>query len=212
MTLNKSASTNLIAILIIGIGYLSPIYGQWLLTIGFFSLSGAITNWLAVHMLFEKIPFLIGSGVIPNRFNEFRGAIRNLIINEFFTETQLSTLMGTLTEKTTINPESIANNVDHDKVFSSFVQVVQDSSFGGMLSMFGGIKALDPLKEPFKEKTTVLVKEVIINSAPDMAELTKQSLDIPAIRAALIDMVDQRLNDLTPAHVKTIVQDMIRQH
>ena len=120
--------------------------------------------------------------------------------------------MGTLTEKTTINPESIANNVDHDKVFSSFVQVVQDSSFGGMLSMFGGIKALDPLKEPFKEKTTVLVKEVIINSAPDMAELTKQSLDIPAIRASLIDMVDQRLNDLTPAHVKTIVQDMIRQH
>ena len=212
MTLNKSASTNLIAILIIGIGYLSPIYSQWLLTIGFFSLSGAITNWLAVHMLFEKIPFLIGSGVIPNRFNEFRGAIRNLIINEFFTETQLSTLMGTLTEKTTINPESIANNVDHDKVFSSFVQVVQDSSFGGMLSMFGGIKALDPLKEPFKEKTTVLVKEVIINSAPDMAELTKQSLDIPAIRASLIDMVDQRLNDLTPAHVKTIVQDMIRQH
>ena len=35
-------------------------------------------------------------------------------------------------------------------------KVVQDSSFGGMLSMFGGIKALDPLKEPFKEKTTVL--------------------------------------------------------
>ena len=78
--------------------------------------------------------------------------------------------------------------------------------------MFGGIKALDPLKEPFKEKTTVLVKEVIINSAPDMAELTKQSLDIPAIRASLIDMVDQRLGELTPAHVKTIVQDMIRQH
>ena len=40
-----------------------------------FALSGGITNWIAIHMLFEKIPFY-GSGVIPKRFEEFKTGIK----------------------------------------------------------------------------------------------------------------------------------------
>ncbi|MCU7375947.1 hypothetical protein PEC18_35415 [Paucibacter sp. O1-1] len=40
---------------------------QIVFTIGLFALSGAITNWLAIHMLFEKVPGLYGSGVVPSR-------------------------------------------------------------------------------------------------------------------------------------------------
>lgn len=54
-------------------------------SIGFFALSGAITNWLAIHMLFEKVPLLYGSGVIPNRFEEFKTSIKDLMMNQFFT-------------------------------------------------------------------------------------------------------------------------------
>ena len=56
---------------------------------GLFALSGGVTNWLAVHMLFEKIPFIYGSGVIPSRFEDFKLGIKELIVNEFFTREQI---------------------------------------------------------------------------------------------------------------------------
>ena len=51
---------------------------------GIFAFSGSITNWIAIHMLFEKVPFLYGSGVILDRFEDIKIGIRNLIIEELF--------------------------------------------------------------------------------------------------------------------------------
>jgi len=35
-------------------------------------------------MLFEKIPFLYGSGVIELRFKDFKSGIKNLVMSQFF--------------------------------------------------------------------------------------------------------------------------------
>lgn len=53
------------------------------LSVGLFAFSGALTNWLAVHMLFEKVPGLYGSGVIPARFEQFKQAIADLMMEQF---------------------------------------------------------------------------------------------------------------------------------
>ena len=82
LIINKSLLTNLIAVIIVIVGYLCPAESELLKSIGFFALSGAITNWLAIHMLFEKVPFLYGSGVIPSRFDEFKLAIKDLMMNQ----------------------------------------------------------------------------------------------------------------------------------
>lgn len=82
--MNKSIATNLSALIITIIGIFSPYYSEEILTAGLFALSGSITNWLAVHMLFEKIPLLYGSGIIVRRFEDFKLGIKNLIIEEFF--------------------------------------------------------------------------------------------------------------------------------
>lgn len=66
LTLNKSFVTNLIAMAITVIGYFSSNNSELLLTVGLFALSSSLTNWLAIHMLFDKVPFLSGSGVIPS--------------------------------------------------------------------------------------------------------------------------------------------------
>jgi len=66
---NKSVITNGLAAIIFIVGY--SLEQQIILYIGLFALSGAITNWLAIHMLFEKVPGLYGSGVIPARFEDF---------------------------------------------------------------------------------------------------------------------------------------------
>jgi uncharacterized membrane protein YheB (UPF0754 family) len=56
----------------------------YVLSAGLFAISGALTNWLAVHMLFEKVPGFYGSGVIPLHFEEFKTGIRKLIMQQFF--------------------------------------------------------------------------------------------------------------------------------
>ena len=42
------------------------------MSFGLFGLAGGVTNWVAVYMLFEKVPYLYGSGVIPVRYVEIR--------------------------------------------------------------------------------------------------------------------------------------------
>ena len=83
--MNKSLATSLIAVVLIGVGYVSPWHSDQILAVGLFATSGATTNWLAVHMFFEKVPGLYGSGVIPLRFEEFKAGIYTLIMEQFFT-------------------------------------------------------------------------------------------------------------------------------
>ena len=83
--MNKSLLTNIVAILICIGAYAFPDYAEYFFTVSIFALSGGLTNWLAVHMLFEKIPLLYGSGVISNRFEDFKAGIKTLIVSEFFT-------------------------------------------------------------------------------------------------------------------------------
>ena len=54
--MNKSLITNLISLVLLAVGYTTQ--NQFALYAGLFAFSGAITNWLAIHMLFEKVPGL----------------------------------------------------------------------------------------------------------------------------------------------------------
>jgi len=82
--MNKSLITNLLALLTVVLGYVlqQPI----IMSVGLFAVSGAITNWLAIHMLFEKVPGLYGSGVVPARFEDFKQGIKHLMMSQFFTD------------------------------------------------------------------------------------------------------------------------------
>ena len=64
--MNKSLVTNLVAAILVLLGFLLD--NEIVLSVGLFALSGAVTNWVAIHMLFEKVPFLYGSGVITIKF------------------------------------------------------------------------------------------------------------------------------------------------
>ena len=94
--MNKSIITNILAISLTVYGMFSPIYSTEIFMAGLFALSGGLTNWLAMHMLFEKVPLLYGSGVIPERFEDFKQGIRELILTEFFS---LSSIKNFLEKK-----------------------------------------------------------------------------------------------------------------
>ena len=71
------------------------VWGEWVLAAGLFGLAGGITNWLAVKMLFDRVPLLYGSGVIPNRFREIRQTVKDLIMVHFFDEEHLQRSLPT---------------------------------------------------------------------------------------------------------------------
>ena len=147
--IDKSMGTNLITFFIVIIGFLSG--NNVILTIGLFALSGAITNWLAIHMLFEKVPFLYGSGVVENRFEEFKISIRTLIMEQFFTKENLNKFFkNEFGEDKKLDFTNVIDKTDFSKAFDSLKEAVMESQFGGMLGMFGGVQALEPLKEPFE--------------------------------------------------------------
>ncbi|GLO63027.1 hypothetical protein MACH09_35350 [Vibrio sp. MACH09] len=211
--MNKSLVTNVITLLILAIGYQTQ--QEILLYAGLFAFSGAITNWLAVHMLFEKIPGLYGSGVIPARFEEFKAAIKTLMMEQFFTNENIDRFLNQeLAGSSTLDLAPVVNSIDFEPTFDSLVEVIANSSFGGMLAMVGGTEALQPLKEPFVEKMQQSVVE--ISQSDSVKSALKDQLEQPKmlqeIQVNIENIIDQRLNELTPKLVKEMVQDMIKQH
>ena len=217
--INKSFLTNLVALAVFVSGYLSPIAGEALKSIGAFALSGAITNWLAVYMLFERIPGLYGSGIIPNRFKEFKGAIKELIMGQFFTKDQVAKFMAnptTLLGRSTdcMDFSSLLDRVDYDKVFAKLLEAVNASPMGMMLQMMGGASALDPIRKPFEEKMREALNEFL--SGDEMRQavepLIVKNIDHERIVGQVEEIVEARLSELTPLMVKEIIQNMIREH
>ncbi len=220
--MNKSLLTNLITILIIILSYFSPLYKDQLQSVGFFALSGAVTNWLAIHMLFEKVPGLYGSGVIPSRFEDFKKGIKSLMMDQFFTNENIDKFFHSDKNSSShensiasqINFDGVVNSLDYDKIFNNLLEVVSASPLGGMLAMFGGADALTPLKEPFTEKMKGTVLD--LTKSDDFLNALEENM-LPgnlseSVVSKVEEIVDQRLNELTPKMVKEIIQNMIREH
>ena len=136
--MNKSVLSNVIAASIVGAGVVStgPIK-EVLLAVGLFSLAGGVTNWLAIHMLFERVPGLYGSGVVVARFEEFKDGIHDLVMQQFFSQNNLDRFfadMVTEDEHHTLDFTQVIDETDLNPAFNGLVETIINSSFGGMLA------------------------------------------------------------------------------
>ncbi len=206
--MNKSLITNLVAAGVCLAGLFTPenqLKG-YVLHAGLFALSGALTNWIAVQMLFEKIPGLYGSGVIVDRFEEFKNGIQTLVMENFFTEENFKMFTDAALHEG-VTPESIHEMIDLDSVFNGFLGAIEASKFGSMLSFVGGLKALEPLRSPFKVEFEKKIDEVIEN-----LDLTKGEMSFESFKPTVEKLVQGKLDQLNPQEVKLIIERMIREH
>ncbi len=212
--MNKSVVTNLVAVGIVGLSFvpiLEPVENP-LLFAGLFALSGALTNQLAIHMLFEKVPFLYGSGIIQERFDAFKVAIRTLMMTQFFTKEQLERFFES--EEKKINLAPVVESTDFSPAFDALSKTVMESNLGGMLNMFGGESALEQLRDPFTRKMKRAVVTIVQSQAFEMqlahhlqhSSLNKDLLD------SIEGVIQKRLDELTPVMVKEMVHTLIREH
>ena len=213
--MNKSLATNLIALVFIGAGYFSPWGQKELHSVGIFALSGAITNWLAVYMLFEKVPLLYGSGVIPRHFEDIKVGLKNLVMSEFFNEQKIEEFFADSRDAMMgqINLGEMADKIDLNPIYDSLTEEVLSSGIGNMLGMFGGKGLLEQYRIPAIVRIREYMKEEF---TPEKTAALLGNSDSPAVSQMVLDkleaLVESRLNELTPDQIKRIIQDMIRKH
>ncbi len=211
--MSKSLITDFISLLLIVLSFLvSDVSQQILLFTGLFALSGAITNQLAIHMLFERVPFLYGSGVIEKNFETFKASIHQMIMKQFFSKEQLSNFFTKEEQKIDLKP--LVEEADFSPAFDALTNTVMESKFGSAIQMFGGEEALEGLREPFSRKLKTAVSSIVASDA------FKAQLDHHIQNSALSDdmldsvdtLITQRLDELTPKMVKELVQELIKEH
>ncbi|HHD78372.1 MAG TPA: DUF445 domain-containing protein, partial [Epsilonproteobacteria bacterium] len=162
--MNKSFVTDVVSIFLIGLSFFVPeSYQNPLLFTGLFALSGAITNQLAIHMLFERVPLLYGSGIIEKNFETFKASIRTMIMKQFFTKEQLNRFFENEDKKIDLTP--LVEGADFSPAFDALSKTVMESKFGGAISMFGGEEALEGLREPFARKLSAAVSSIVSSDA-----------------------------------------------
>jgi uncharacterized membrane protein YheB (UPF0754 family) len=211
--MSKSLATDIFSLLLIILSFIVPSeYYNALLFTGLFAFSGAVTNQLAIHMLFEKVPFLYGSGVIGKNFNTFKGSIKEMIMKQFFTKEQLGDFFAQEEQKIDLKP--LVESADFTPAFEALSKTVMESKFGGAIEMFGGEEALEGLREPFSHKLKSAVSS-IVSSETFKAQLDHH-IQNSALSKDMIDSVEElitrRLEELTPEMVKELVQELIKEH
>ena len=135
-------------------------------------------------------------------------------MGQFFSEENIASFFESHGDDGGPDLKKLAESFDKDLLFGKFVEVVQESSFGSMLGMFGGLEALEPLRAPFTKKFDEAFVE-IAESEGFQAALAGQisgSAIGDSIRGHVEIIVDKRLAELTPDQVKEIIQEMIRKH
>ena len=210
MYISKSTLTDIVSVALIGIGWTLGISSM--LYTGLFAFSGAVTNQLAIFMLFNKVPFLYGSGVIEENFESFKISIKNMIMKQFFNKEQLSTFFKSEEKKIDLAP--LVESADFSPAFNALSQSVMESKLGNMLNMFGGEQALEPLREPFARKLKSAVVGIV------SSETFKAQINHHIENSSLNDdifntverLISNRLNELTPNMVSDLVHELIHTH
>ncbi len=211
--MTKSHWTDLVTLLLIGGAYLLPEpYHTPVLMAGLFAFSGAVTNQLAIHMLFHRVPGLYGSGVIEKNFEQFKRSIRSMVMTQFFTSEKLNAFF--VEEEQQIDLAPLVESADFDPAFDALKASVMESKLGQMLQMFGGESALEPLRETFARKLKSAVVGIVSSEAfrAQMEHHLAHSSLSQDLIAQIERIVTRRLDELSPAMVKELVFELIHAH
>lgn len=237
--MDKGTFSNCLSAAVLGVSLVLPegVFRALLFSTGMYAFSGGITNWLAVKMLFDRIPGLIGSGVIPARFREIRSKVKNLILEHFFNPEYLEQFFAdhaqdidwqSYVKKASggaPNPIGRLVEKEWDKltakdvvqpVIDAEIEKLTDSPIGGFLLMVGtdNIRpAVNQFVTAFVASMESKVSEFASNLCIDKLEieLDKEKI-LKDVQAQLDFLLERKLLLLDASHVKRMMEDVIRQH
>ena len=211
--ISKSTVVNIVSILLIASSfYAPPEYSKYLYYSGLFALSGAITNSLAIYMIFNKIPFLYGSGIIELNFENFKSSIKSMIMEQFFTKNRLEQFFEQEEKKMDLSP--IIEEADFNVAFDALKESVMESKFGQLINMFGGEESLELLRVTFTKKLKSSIISIVSSETfqKQLNHYIKHSSLSEDLITKVDNIVSNRLNELGPKSVKELVNKLIAEH
>ena len=211
--ISKSSIVNIVSILLIASSFYVPAeYSKYLYYSGLFALSGAVTNWLAIYMIFNKIPFLYGSGIIELNLEKFKSSIKSMIMEQFFTKSRLEQFFEQEESKIDLSP--IIEEADFNVAFDALKESLMESKFGQLINMFGGEESLELLRVTFNKKLKSSIISIV--SSNTFQKQLNHHIKHSSLSEDLITKVDNivssRLNELGPKSVKELVNKLIAEH
>lgn len=160
--------------------------------VAIFTLVGAFTNDIAIFMIFTKIPFVYGSGIIEIKFLSIKQSISNLVIKEFFSDEQIDKFKHKMVSES-------KDKINSSKIYTLIKEAIMSSSFAPMLSMVGGEAIIDKQKDHFITKIEENMGKLNLGGSFDIETNVKQ-------------LIKDRVDELTPAMVKKIIKEIIKEH
>ena len=211
----KGNTSNILSFLLLLFGLfgrLQDVAGsEWVLAVGLFGFAGGVTNWLAVKMLFDRVPLLYGSGVIPNRFREIRLTIKETIMRHFFDEEYLQRFfderVGAIAggDELGAKIKALLESDAVDAIIDAKLEELMNSPQGMMIKMVGA-QTVKPLVVQF-------VVGVGAEAAPLLAaEMAQPGVEVGALRTQIDELLTAKLEELTPERVKEMMEEVIREH
>lgn len=192
--------------------------GQYVLAVGLFGFSAGFTNWIAIKMLFDRVPFLYGSGIIPRQFKQIRQAVKDTIMKTFFDKEYLEKYgrqkLGELAGSINIEEKvrGLLQSSAVDIIIDRKLAELQARQEGMILAMMG----LSP------EMLKPMVKPFVVGMASDVAPLLMDAVmgkedgrslvDFDHLRTELDSLMTTKLEELTPEMVKKLLEDVMRDH
>ncbi|MCH2374584.1 MAG: DUF445 domain-containing protein [Planctomycetes bacterium] len=235
--MDKGTVSNLVSAVVFAVGFFAPssTAQAFLFSAGIFALSGGLTNWLAVKMLFDRVPGLIGSGVIPARFKEIRAKVRDLILEHFFSEAYLADFFEN--HQKDVDWSRYLKKADGRSPISNFVErqwnqltsaeVVQpiidqqinrltESSVGGMLLMVG-MDSVRPAVNEFVSAFVASMQDRVMEAAGsatyvDLQIEIDEEVVVADVRSQVEGLLETKLHQLSPEDVKCMMEDVMRRH
>ncbi len=186
--------------------------GPWVMAVGVFGFAGGITNWLAVKMLFDRVPGLYGSGVIPARFREIRSTIKHLIMTHFFDEGYLQRFFDEHGQNMTGGSGGLTKKLlellESDEAGRAIEFEIEKLKEGpmGMVVRMAGTEMLKPLIQQFMGGLIERLGPVA------EAKMRDEVFDIPRLRTQIDQLLETKLEELTPEIVKRMMEQVMRQH
>jgi len=191
-------------------------FSRYVLSFGLFAFAGGITNWLAVKMLFDKVIFLYGSGVIPRRFVEIRTALKEMIMTSFFDEEYMRDYMQNNNDNTVDIEKACYELIASDKMSTMMDKKLNEQLQNPLVViMMAGFGIQNPAS------LIPLVKPMLMNFAkgmvPDIQKsineaLEKKAGDAKKMRKKIDTLLEDRLQYLTADAVKKLLENVIRRH
>lgn len=219
---NKGDVSNFVTFLVFLVGILLRILlgrDNWVaslvLAFGLFGFAGGVTNSIAVTMLFDKIPLLVGSGVIPRRFKDILSALKTMILDTFFEESFLkqyltersSDLAGSLDIESRIEKAVDGGGAGLGEKLEQLSQTPDGMLLATLLPMFGDFGSMATTMQPIIKAVGVELAKTLVENF-DATEV----VDVAQVRAEIDRALSQRMTMLTPAKVKRMMSKVIRDH